>query len=146
VITTNISSTALREKPVQFILLSVDAGLNLISKTFDPHFDVDESLVSGILTALNTCSSEIFSQQLEKVCFGEYTLLMRIEQQFLFCYIFKGDCNSADFRLKEIINYLRNEPELWHSLLTTLDTGTVNHRVSFRLDNFLTQMLVHSSS
>jgi hypothetical protein len=127
------------------MVMSAEAGLNLISETFDSHFDVDESIISGMLTALNTCSGEIFSKQLEKLCFGDYTLLMRFEQPLLFCYIFKGDCESANFRLNEIIDYLRIDFELWSSLLETMRTGTIDHRVTFRIRNFLTQILTHAA-
>ncbi|MDF1539435.1 MAG: hypothetical protein P1Q69_11095 [Candidatus Thorarchaeota archaeon] len=68
--------TLSEEHPVQFMLMSEEAGLNLISRVFEPYFRMDDNLVSGYLTAISTYSSEFLAKQLNQIRFGEYTLLM----------------------------------------------------------------------
>ncbi|MHA1908555.1 MAG: hypothetical protein ACW98Y_14735 [Candidatus Thorarchaeota archaeon] len=136
----SFSNSASVERPVQFMLITVEAGLNIISKTYDPHFEVDETLTSGIITALNTCSGELFSQQLEQLSFGEYTMLIRCEHPFLFCYIFMGNCDSGKATLTNIIKHLRVEMGLWTSLLQTMHTGHVDQSATFRIDYILSRI------
>lgn len=133
----NQSDSSYGEQPVQFILVSADAGLNLISKEFAPDFTMDETLVSGFLTAFRTFSTMYFAKRLNQLRFGEYTLLMRVEQPFLFCYIFRGDFESAKRRLNEFIHQFRIKKGVWNSLSSTVQTGAVNHSDSFEIENIL---------
>lgn len=136
----NQSDYSINEQPVQFMLVSADAGLNLISKEFEPYFSVDETIMSGFLTAFTTFSNTYFTKRLNQLRFGEYTMLMRIEQPFLFCYIFRGDPESGKGKLNEFIHQLRSKKDVWNSLSMTAQTGEVNHSDSFEIENTLSHV------
>lgn len=131
------SGSFCEEQPVQFILVSADGGLNLISKEFESDFMMDETLISGFLTAFTTFSTMYFAKPLSQLRFGEYTLLMRIEQPFLFCYIFRGDFVSAKGKLNEFIHQLRSKKGVWNSLSTTAQTGVIDHSYCFEIEDIL---------
>jgi hypothetical protein len=129
-----------KEQPVQFMLVSADAGLNLISKEFEPYLSVDETIMSGFLTAFTTFSSMYFTKRLNQLRFGKYTLLMRIEQPFLFCYIFRGDLVSAKGKLNEFIHQFRSKKDVWNSLSMTAQTGEINYSDFFEIENTLSHV------
>ncbi|MFX0007583.1 MAG: hypothetical protein ACFFAV_12750, partial [Candidatus Hermodarchaeota archaeon] len=76
-------------------------------KTFEDH------LFGGFFTAINTFINEIFSEGLDRVSFGEYTLLMNSISPFLMCYVYKGQSYSAQNRIKSFIKEIESNKELW---------------------------------
>jgi len=115
------------EEPIQFMLIGAHAGFSLVTKEFQPSLRVDDSLVSGFLTALTSFADEVFAQPLNRVKIGDYTMLMRIELPFLFCYVFRGQSYPAIQRLDEFIEVFKEETSLWNSLTSTITTGAVDY-------------------
>ena len=116
------------EEPIQFLLIAAHAGFNLFTKIFEGEASVNESLVSGFLTALATFSEEVFSQTLERVKIGEYVMFMKIELPFLFCYIFKGPSYKAMQKMSRFIEAFRKENSLWTQMEQTITTGEINRQ------------------
>ncbi|MHA1480269.1 MAG: tetratricopeptide repeat protein [Candidatus Thorarchaeota archaeon] len=130
------------EEPVQFLLVAATGGVNLVTKSFQPGIAMDESLVSGFLSALSSFSEEIFSQSLDRVRIGEYTMLMQYEEPFLFCYVFKGQSYSAIQKMKEFIEILRGKESLREALERTVATGAINQSAQASVEDVLTQVFV----
>ncbi len=134
------------EEPIQFLLVAATGGFNLVTKAFQPRMAVDESLVSGFLSALSSFSEEVFSQSLDRVRIGQYTMLMQYEDPFLFCYVFKGQSYSAIQKMKEFIEVLRREVSLRQALEHTITTGAVNQSAQASVQDVLTQIFLRAAT
>lgn len=88
------------EIPVYFLLVSKE-GKALYSKRYY-EVDIEDQLVGGFLTALNSFASEAFktSGSLERIAFKEYNILMQNIDLINICYIYKGDDLAALARVK----------------------------------------------
>ncbi len=128
------------EEPVQFMLVAANAGFSLVNKVFEAGVGLNESLVSGFLTAISTFSEEIFSRPLERIKIGDYTLLMKAEMPFLFCYVFRGQSYPAMRKMTEFIDAMHQESDLWDSLESIITTGTVDQSATATVDQFVGQI------
>ena len=131
---------SVNEEPVQFMLIAAHGGYSVVSKEFQEGFKVDESLVSGFLSALTSFSDEVFSQPLDRVKVGEYILLLRAELPFLFCYVFKGESYSAMQKVNQLIETLRNDTATWMKLERTIETGAVDSHATQEVSRLVTHL------
>ncbi|MFX0092557.1 MAG: tetratricopeptide repeat protein [Candidatus Hodarchaeota archaeon] len=109
------------EEPVMFLILD-DRGITLFSKSFSSQSTVDDQLIGGFLNAIQIFSTQIFDQMLDRVKLEEFTLLMKAEEPFQLCYVFKGQTYTAQQKLTRFIQVLRNTV-LWNSLLKFSQEG-----------------------
>ena len=128
------------EEPIQFMLMAAYGGYNVVSKEFQEGFKVDESLVSGFISALTTFSDEVFSRPLDRIKVGEYIMLLRAELPFLFCYVFKGESYPAMQKMNQLIETLKNDTPLWRKLERTIETGAVDTQANQEVSRFVTQL------
>ncbi|TXT55650.1 MAG: hypothetical protein BAJATHORv1_30030 [Candidatus Thorarchaeota archaeon] len=129
-----------KDQPIQFMLLSAHEGYCIVSKEFETTFKVDESLVSGFLSAITSFSDEVFSLPLDRIKVGEFILLFRAIVPFLFCYVFKGESYSALKKVEQIIEYIQQDEDLWSSLEDTIDTGKQNTLVNQQIQRMVTEV------
>ncbi|MHA1480268.1 MAG: hypothetical protein ACTSQZ_02440, partial [Candidatus Thorarchaeota archaeon] len=134
------------EEPIQFLLVAAAGGVNLVTKSFQPGIAMDESLVSGFLSALSSFSEEVFSQSLDRVRIGEYTMLMQYEEPFLFCYVFKGQSYSAIQKMSKFMEVLRSEISLKQALVRTIKTGAINQAATTSVEEVLTQVFLPAAT
>ncbi len=112
----------MEEEPVLFLITAI-SGLSLYSKFLIIDSGLNEDLISGLLTAIRGLSSKVFDQVLERVRMGELTLLMLPSEPFLFCYLFRGQAYLAKQKLKEMLDSVREEGELWTALVFSEKSG-----------------------
>jgi len=130
-----------KEDPVQFLMVAAYGGFNLVSIEFQEGFKVDESLVSGFLSALTTFSDEVFAMPLDRIKVGDYIMLMRAELPFLFCYVFKGESYSAMQKMTQFIEALQADAQLWKSLETTVTSGKVDNQAKSVVEQIIVEIL-----
>jgi len=130
------------EEPIMVMLLS-EGGLCLHSKSFTPVTDVSEDMIAGFLNAIQTFSDEIFSQALDRIRLESYTLLLRLEGPFTYCYVFKGQSYSALQKLTKFIESAPQKPSVWVPLLEVTKTGrTLSSDAQASLDGLLEEIFV----
>ena len=103
------------EDPVMLLILT-EGGNLLFSKQFIEDFSFEDDILGGFLTSINYFISEVFSEGLYRVVFGQYTLLMMTAKPFLACYIFKGASYYAHHKIKNFLDSIKNDNVIWHSL------------------------------
>ncbi len=100
------------EESVYLFILS-DGGLTVYSYDFQEEKVIDEQLVGGFLSAINTFCQEMFSTKgyLERVKYQDYTILLEpIEESFICSYVIKGDSYLASKRLIKLIDEITESP------------------------------------
>ncbi len=128
------------DDPVQFMLMSAHGGFCIVSKEFQTTFNVDESLISGFLSAITSFSDEVFSLPLDRIKVGEYFILFRAVVPFLFCYVFKGESYTALKKVDQVIEKLQEDSVIWNSLEKTVDSGLLNPDTNLIVEQVVTQV------
>jgi len=95
------------EKPEMLMLLS-KSGISLFSSFFLSSREINDQLIGGFLSAINTFSSHIFERSIDRIKIGEYTVLFKSLNSLMTCYIFQGQSYSASRKLEQFINLLQN--------------------------------------
>ncbi|MFX0095146.1 MAG: tetratricopeptide repeat protein [Candidatus Hodarchaeota archaeon] len=110
------------EDPVMALILD-RGGITLFSKVFSSGSKFEEQLMGGFLMAIQSFSTQVFAQAVDRVKFEDYTLLMRAEEPFLVCYIFQGSSYFAQQKLSQFIHLLRNNDFVWQALVQVTSKG-----------------------
>ena len=102
------------EEPV-FILIVSEGGRPIFSQSFIEDQKFEDHLLGGFLSAINSFIGEMFSEGLDRVSFGEHTLLMTPVPPFFVCYVFKGQSYSAQQRIRYFIDKIQNDEPVWQT-------------------------------
>lgn len=101
-----------REDPVLFIILQ-GGGLTAFSSKFREGIQIEDQLIGGFISAVNTFGQQIFSTtgQVERIKHGEYTIISKIVlEKFTFCYAFKGPSYLASKKFDKVISRFLEHP------------------------------------
>ncbi|KKM84719.1 hypothetical protein LCGC14_1296290, partial [marine sediment metagenome] len=102
----------LNEDPV-FLFIVSEGGRPIFSISFEENQSFEDYLFGGFFTAINSFVDEKFSEGLDRVSFGEHTLLMNSLSPFFICYIFKGQSYVAQQRVRYFIDKIQNDEQVW---------------------------------
>ena len=100
------------EEPV-FLLIVSEGGRPIFSQSFEEDQSFEDYLFGGFFTAINSFINEKFSEGLDRVSFGEHTLLMNSVSPFFVCYIFKGQSYLAQQRVRYFIDKIQKDEPVW---------------------------------
>ncbi|MHA2267805.1 MAG: tetratricopeptide repeat protein [Promethearchaeota archaeon] len=112
------------EQPVLLIIIS-EGGTLLFSYTFTDEWKKDEDLFSNFLSAFSSFSDEFFSQGLDRVKFGEDTIIMQPIDSFSVCYLFKGQAYPAKQKLTKFIEKIQDDTTTWETFQKFSKTSQV---------------------
>ena len=109
------------EEPVLLIIV-YEGGVTVYSQKFSQKEMIDEMFVGGFLTAIDAFMHQTFATggSIERIQHQEYTLLLKIENPLLFCYVFKGQSFTAIQKLDSVINEIKKTETIWKSLVSNL--------------------------
>ncbi|MHA1212277.1 MAG: tetratricopeptide repeat protein, partial [Candidatus Heimdallarchaeota archaeon] len=109
------------EEPVLLIIV-FEGGVTVFSKKFSQKEMIDEMFVGGFLTAIDAFMHQTFATggSIERIQHQEYTLLLKVENPLLFCYVFKGQSFTAIQKLDNIVQELKKSSTIWHALSNNL--------------------------
>ncbi|MHA1522316.1 MAG: tetratricopeptide repeat protein [Promethearchaeota archaeon] len=112
------------ESPI-LLLIMAKSGIPLYTKIFNKEWKINEELFSGFLSAFNTFSSEIFSEGLDRACFGKFTILMTGMPPFMSCYVFEGQSFLANQKFLKFNETIHETETIWKILTSSDRTGQV---------------------
>ncbi|MHA2399131.1 MAG: tetratricopeptide repeat protein [Promethearchaeota archaeon] len=102
------------EEPV-FLLIISEGGMPIFSQSFDKDQNFKDHLFGGFLSAINSFISEMFSEGLDRVIFGDQTILVNSVSPFFVCYVFKGQSYSAQKRIKSFVEEIQVDTVVWQT-------------------------------
>jgi tetratricopeptide (TPR) repeat protein len=100
------------EEPV-FLLIVSEGGRPIFSQSFEEDQSFEDYIFGGFFTTINSFINEKFSEGLDRVFFGEHTLLMNSVSPFFICYVFKGQSYLAQQRVRYFIDKIQNDEPVW---------------------------------
>ncbi|MCF2144706.1 MAG: tetratricopeptide repeat protein [Candidatus Heimdallarchaeota archaeon] len=138
-----------KEEPVYIAILSKDGGA-IYAKTFKTKENIDDQLIGGFLTAMNSFLTEAFSTSgsIERIKHKEYTFVLKPEESFLFCYVFKGNSYYAMQKLEQFIQKVKEENEIWQIFQNFVKTGMIistnfKEKVNYLADDLFVKADIH---
>jgi len=102
------------EDPISLLIMN-EAGNTYFDHTFIKDWDF-RHLFSSFISAFNTFSSEIFSETIDRIKIGENIIFIKPVEQFLACYVSKGQSYPAIKKLNKFSASIKAESEIWEKL------------------------------
>lgn len=128
------------EDPI-LLMIMTEGGVLLFSYPFTDEWKRDNQLFGSFLTAFTSFSSEFFSEGLDRVKFGQYTVLMETVDVFSIGYVYKGQTYPAKQKLKYFIEKIQNSAPIWQILEKFYQTSQVIEFKDFPfLEAFITDI------
>ncbi|MHA1985520.1 MAG: tetratricopeptide repeat protein [Promethearchaeota archaeon] len=103
------------EQPVLLLILS-EGGILMFSYPFSDEWKRDDEIFGSFLNAFMSFSTEFFSEGLDRVKFGQYTVLMENLANFSICYLYKGQTYLAKQKLAYFTQRLQNNSSILQTL------------------------------
>ncbi|MFX1455363.1 MAG: tetratricopeptide repeat protein [Promethearchaeota archaeon] len=111
------------EEPI--VLLIMDkSGISYFNHPFVENWDFDW-LFSSFMSAFDTFSSEVFAESIDRIIIGENLILINPVEQFLVCYVIKGQSYPGLQKLNLFSNAIKENTEIWENLNKAVKTGEV---------------------
>jgi len=112
------------ESPILLLILS-EGGVLTFSYPFMDEWNRDNEIFGSFLSALTSFSDEFFSEGLDRVKFGQQTVLMRSSKQFLICYLFKGQSYKAIQKIDKFTSLIHKDSSVQKTLETYYQRGQI---------------------
>jgi len=112
-----------KEKPILLLIMSKD-GIPHFSFSFQDNIDF-EPLFSSFLSAFNSFGTELFSSEssIERINIGEHRILVNHIENYIVCYVIKGQSFLAKRKLEKFTTEIRVVLEIWNALKLSVKTG-----------------------
>ncbi|MHA2399791.1 MAG: tetratricopeptide repeat protein [Promethearchaeota archaeon] len=120
-----IESVEVSEEESTLLLIIGEGGTLIFSYPFTDEWVRDEDLFSSFLSAFNSFSDEFFSEELDRVKFGQYTVLMEPVGTYNVCYLYKGQTYPAKQKLNKFIERIQTATGIWQNLEKFYQTSRV---------------------
>ncbi|MFX0043422.1 MAG: tetratricopeptide repeat protein [Candidatus Hodarchaeota archaeon] len=131
------------EEPLLLLVMS-EGGVPAFSHTFSKDWDFSDDLLSGFLTSFDSISKEVFSEGLDRAKFGHHTIIINPIENFLVCYLFKGQSYFAKQKLGYFTGHMeRNSSisQIFNKFLQSFHTIQLKENPILReliMESFLT--------
>ncbi len=130
----------IEEDPILLMILA-EGGVLLFSYPFTDEWKRDNQLFGSFLTAFTSFSDEFFSEGLDRVKFGQYTVLMETVDNFSIGYVYKGQTYPAKQKLKYFVEKIQKSALIWQTLEKFYQTSQVIEFKDFPfLEAFITDI------
>lgn len=108
-----VDAPRLTEEQPLLLLVITEGGIPAMSHSFSKEWDFSNELFSGFLTTFDSISKEVFSEGLDRAKFGHHTILMDSVEEFLVCYLFKGQSYFAKQKLSYFTSQMKDLSTVW---------------------------------
>ncbi len=112
------------EEPI-LLLIITEGGVPVFSYSFADEWNQEDELFASFLSAITSFSSELFSEGLDRIKFGHYTVLMKPMTELSSCYLFKGQSYLAKQKLTRFTKGIQNNTSVMQTLTNFYHTSQV---------------------
>ena len=100
------------------LLIANTSGLSIFSRKFLLDDQVEDQIVAGLLTAINTFSQETFKTEdsVERIKLGGNTVIIKKISDFNVCYAFKGPSYYAGKKVDLFITKIQDDKQIIEEL------------------------------
>jgi tetratricopeptide (TPR) repeat protein len=116
------SPEIINEIPILLLIIS-KGGILIFSKAYSETLTVDSDLISSFLSAFESFGDELFSERLDRIKYGENTILIKPLENFSVCYLFKGQSYPALQKLTRFTEAITESSEIRQALNKSVKTS-----------------------
>ena len=114
------TSTATQEEQDRGLIFLIvnSSGLSIFSKNFVERDKLDDQLIAGLISAINSFSQDTFKtdKPIERIKQGENTLIIKKLSNFNICYVFKGSSYFANKKMNDIYTRIEKNKAIMNEL------------------------------
>ena len=100
------------EKPIFFLIVQEISGNLVFSYNFEKKMG-SESLISGLLAAVNLFAKKVFNEDsIEVMKFSNYSVLMSRSKGLIFSYVFSGPTILGKTKLESLVELICDDDEI----------------------------------
>ena len=112
------------EQPVLLTIISKE-GYMVFSNPFTADMTFDADRIGDFLSSFNTFSDQIFYENLDRVKFIDYTILMKALNSLTISYIFKGKSFLAQQKLTHFFEAVKNNTNIRETLHSAIHNNQI---------------------
>lgn len=112
------------EQPVLLAIISKE-GYMVFSNPFTADMTFDADRIGDFLSSFNTLSDQIFYEDLDRVKFIDYTILMKAIDSLTISYIFKGKSYLAQQKLTHFFEGMEKNPNITETLNSAIQNRQI---------------------
>ena len=129
------------ETPILLLVLT-EGGLSIFTKKFEAGRQLVDQLIGGLITAINSFGQDVFEgSPMDQIVYQEYTVVLTVYENMMFCYIFQGTAQFAREKLALFVESLQTSDEIWEILDTARKRGVfLKSSEQNRLDQIITDV------
>ncbi|MHA1992712.1 MAG: tetratricopeptide repeat protein [Candidatus Hodarchaeales archaeon] len=109
------------EEPILLLIMD-NSGATYFNHPFVANWDHSD-LFSSFMSAFNTFIDELFSNSVDRIKVKENTILIKPVEDFLVCYVVKGQSYPALQKLSRFGVAIRESSEIWQALNNSVKTS-----------------------
>lgn len=130
------------EEPILLMILN-EGGTAIFSSRFGGE-GLNEQLIAGILSAVDSMLSEAFSAStgIERIKQKEYTLLFKPVENLIFIFVVKGSSYFAMQKLEQFIEQLIQDTEMWSEFMESIKKGRIKNETIDLMDAVAKEIFV----
>lgn len=138
IITNSYVKTQEEKERSIILLISNSAGIAMFSRSFMVEPEMQDQLMAGLITAINSFSQETFKTNapIERIKQGENTVILKKLGNLTICYAFNGPSYFADKKINDLITKIKMDDNLSKGLqnyVTSLSNSLL-HRLNTSVD------------
>lgn len=136
------TSEFVAEEPILLMILN-EGGTAIFSSRFGGE-GLNEQLIAGILSAVDSMLSEAFSAStgIERIKQKEYTLLFKPVENLIFIFVVKGSSYFAMQKLEQFIEQLIQDTEMWSEFMESIKKGRIKNETIDLMDAVAKEIFV----
>jgi tetratricopeptide (TPR) repeat protein len=130
------------EQPTLLMIIS-EGGVLIFSHAFTDEWKRDDELFGSFLSAFTSFSDDFFSEGLDRVKFGQHTVLLETVGSFSVCYLYKGQTYPAKQKLIQFTEKIQKLTSVWQTLNTFYKTSQVlESKDAPSLESLITEIFI----
>ncbi|MHA1916605.1 MAG: hypothetical protein ACW97V_19815, partial [Promethearchaeota archaeon] len=110
------------ELPVMLVFMS-KTGYMLFSNPFTTDISFDENRIGEFVSFFNSFIDQMFSVSIDRVRFGDFTILHKVLDSISICYLFEGQSYIALKRLTSFYEAIKEDSSIMDNLSIAKKTG-----------------------
>jgi len=135
---TQISPAEAKDDPFMFVIVQEHSGNMVYSYNFRTTSG-SESLISGLLAAINLFAKKVFKESsIEVMKYNKYSVLMLNRDELVFAYAFSGSSLSGKKKLIRVMDLILGDKALKEYLLRPV--FKTNSRLDMKIDNLVSRV------
>jgi hypothetical protein len=133
------------EEPVLLAIIS-KTGYMVLTNPFSVEIPFDEKRVGEFVSFLNSISDQIFSESIDRVKFGKFTILHKVIDSISICYLFEGQSYTALKRVNNFYEVIKNNSSIMDVLTLSKKTGeSINLNENPELETLIAESFLSDS-